>query len=984
MPELMIPIPFRDLMNWVSTEYDREGAVFGVHRPYTGGEKSLPIFGSERIETPFGPAAGPNTQLAQNIVAGYFAGARFFELKTVQKLDGTELAACISRPCITAEDECYNCEWSTELYVHQAFEEYVKAWFACKALAKVYGLGDPDGFVFNMSVGYDLEGIQGPKIDKYLDEMMDASQTPVFQRCVRVLKEMFPGEAAFIDSIPGRISGSVTVSTLHGCPPEEIERIASYLLTEKHLHTFVKCNPTLLGYEDARSILDSMGYGYVAFGRRHFDEDLQYADAIPMFRRLQALAAGQGLEFGLKLSNTFPVDVTRGELPSEEMYMAGKSLFPLTVEMAHRISKEFDGKLRLSYSGGADFFNIDKLFQCGIWPITMATTELKPGGYQRFLQIAEKLDQFKFEPFIAINTSKVAALSLSARTDPHHVKAAKHLPSRKLAAKVPLIDCFTAPCKGGCPIGQDIPEYIELCRLGRYGRALELILEKNPLPFITGTICPHHCKDKCTRNFYDRSVQIRAAKLRAAERGYAQVMAKLRPAVSVADGRKAAIIGGGPTGMAAAYFCARGGIPTTLFEKESALGGVVRQVIPDFRISSEAIGKDISIMEKMGVEVKLNTPAPGVEALRELGYTHILFAVGAWKAGELGIPGNVKPVIAWMRDVKAGKREPLGRVAVIGGGNTAMDAARLALRAGAESSTLVYRRTKQYMPADAEELELAMAEGVQFLELAAPVEQRDGKLVCKRMVLGEPDASGRRAPAETGEILEIPCDTVISAVGEKVDAEALGAYGVQVGEAGRPGFQTNLPGVYAAGDVLRGPATVVEGIADATAFAQEVLGGAHTYAIPHHAHANREAALARKGILCESAKREGDRCLSCNVVCQACADVCPNRANVVIKLPDGRHQILHVDRMCNECGNCQVFCPYDSAPYKDKFTLFLDRAGFDASGENQGFLPLGGGWVLVRLDGKEEEIDLQQSNDLPADLAMLMYTVLRQYRYLLV
>ena len=119
MPELMIPIPFRDLMNWVSTEYDREGAVFGVHRPYTGGEKSLPIFGSERIETPFGPAAGPNTQLAQNIVAGYFAGARFFELKTVQKLDGTELAACISRPCITAEDECYNCEWSTELYVHR-------------------------------------------------------------------------------------------------------------------------------------------------------------------------------------------------------------------------------------------------------------------------------------------------------------------------------------------------------------------------------------------------------------------------------------------------------------------------------------------------------------------------------------------------------------------------------------------------------------------------------------------------------------------------------------------------------------------------------------------------------------------------------------------------------------------------------------------------------------------------------------------------
>ena len=194
-----------------------------------------------------------------------------------------------------------------------------------------------------MSVGYDLDGIKGDKVDKYLTGMMDASNTPIFRECVKVLKEMFPGEAAFIDRIPGRISDSVTVSTLHGCPPDEIERIASYLISEKHLHTFVKCNPTILGYASARSILDGMGYDYIAFDEHHFKEDLQYADAIPMFRRLQALAAKHGLEFGLKLSNTFPVDVKNSELPSEEMYMAGKSLFPLTIEMARRISKEFDG-----------------------------------------------------------------------------------------------------------------------------------------------------------------------------------------------------------------------------------------------------------------------------------------------------------------------------------------------------------------------------------------------------------------------------------------------------------------------------------------------------------------------------------------------------------------------------------------------------------------------------------------------------------------
>ena len=983
MSELMIPIPFKELMNWIMTEYRQEGSVFGVHRPYVAGEKSLPIFGGERIETPFGPAAGPNTQLAQNIIAGYFAGARFFELKTVQKVDGADLAACISRPCILAEDECYNCEWSTELYVQQAYEEYVKAWCACHILSRVCGLGQPDGFVFNMSVGYDLEGIKGPKIDKYLNEMMDASGTPIFQECIKVLREMFPREEDLIAAIPARISNSVTVSTLHGCPPDEIERIASYLITEKGLHTFVKCNPTLLGYRSARDILDGMGYDYIAFGEKHFNEDLQYADAIPMFRRLLALAGERGLEFGLKLSNTFPVDVKQSELPSEEMYMAGKSLFPLTIEMARRVSKEFDGRLRLSYSGGADFFNIDKLFQCGIWPITMATTELKPGGYQRFTQIGEKLEALAFHPFTQVDVNKVEALALAIREDKYHVKAVKPLPRRKLYSKVPLVDCFTAPCKGGCPIGQDIPEYIELCRQGDYAAALKVILEKNPLPFITGTICAHHCMDKCTRTFYDRSVQIRDTKLVAAERGYSKVMAQLKTPTPVYDGKKVAVIGGGPTGMAAAFFCARAGVPTTLFEREAALGGVVRYVIPDFRISDEAIERDAALMRKMGVEVLLSTPAPSVEELKRQGYTHILFAVGAWKPGRLDIPGNVKPVIAWMRAVKAGQRETLGHVAVVGGGNTAMDAARLALRAGAESSTLVYRRTKKYMPADAEELELAMADGVKFLELVSPVEQKDGKLLCRKMKLGEPDESGRRSPVDTGETVEIPCDTVISAVGEQVDDDELAAYGIHMGEKGRPSFATNLPGVYTAGDVFRGPATVVEGIADAAAFAEEVVGHAHEAAIPEKAIPSRESCIAKKGVLCESAKREGDRCLACNTVCQVCADVCPNRANVVIALPDGRRQILHVDRMCNECGNCAVFCPYDSAPYKEKFTLFHDRAGFDESPDNQGFLPLGDSKVLVRLDGKVEEIDLDETNDLPAQIDIFIYTVLTKYRYLI-
>ncbi|MBQ1281430.1 MAG: putative selenate reductase subunit YgfK, partial [Oscillospiraceae bacterium] len=711
MSERMTPIPFKELLTWCVREYEAVKTIFGIHAIYKkANEKVLPIFG-ETIETPFGPAAGPNTQLAQNIIAAYVAGARFFELKTIQDMDGDDLAKCINRPCILAEDECYNCEWSTELYVWQAFEEYAKAWVLLKFLSKHYGLGDPNGFVFNISVGYNLNDIKKEKTDSFINNMKDASKTPVFIDAIAALKEMFPDEADYIDTIPATICRSVTVSTLHGCPPQEIEAITSYLMTEKHMHAFVKCNPTLLGYRTARDRLDSMGYDYIQFGEFHFNDDLQWKDAVPMFERLQALADSLGLEFGLKLSNTFPVDVKANELPSEEMYMSGRALYPLTIEMANRISQQFAGKMRISYSGGADAFNIGDLFDAGIWPITMATTLLKTGGYNRFGQLAAELEgKYEFKKFEGTDPAKVAALSEAALKHPNHLKAVKPLPSRKSADEVPLIDCFKAPCKGGCPIGQDIPEYIELCNKGLYNEALKLIAEKNALPFITGTICAHRCMGKCTRTFYEDPVQIRATKLVAAENGYDALLASIKPTEKVA-GKKAAIIGGGPTGIAAAYFLGRGGVETTVFEREATLGGIVRHVIPAFRISDAAIDKDIELMKAYGVEVKCGAPAPSVDELKAQGYTHILYAIGAWKPGKLEIEGNVRGVIQWMKAMKAGEESVPENVVVIGGGNTAMDAARVAKRAGARTM-LVYRRTKRYMPADAQELELAIADGV--------------------------------------------------------------------------------------------------------------------------------------------------------------------------------------------------------------------------------------------------------------------------------
>ena len=397
MSEVMTPMSFEQLVDWVLQEKKKRGTVFGQHHAYRAdGTHNRTMFG-RTLETPIGPAAGPHTQMTQNIVAAYYAGSRFFELKTVQIMDGEELAACINRPCIKADDEGYNCEWSTELTVPQAMEEYIKAWFLLKVIAKEFGLGDMNGFQFNVSVGYDLAGIQSPKVDTFLNSMKHAEDTEIFKNCKAYLLEHADWfehvTTEDIEQIPPEICNSVTLSTLHGCPPQEIERIAMYLLTEKGFHTFVKCNPTLLGYEFARKTMDEMGYDYIQFGDFHFKDDLQYEDAVPMLTRLMNTAKERNLEFGVKITNTFPVDVKQNELPSEEMYMSGKSLYPLSISLAAKLAKEFDGRLRISYSGGADYYNIERIVDAGIWPVTVATTLLKPGGYQRLTQMAKLLDK---------------------------------------------------------------------------------------------------------------------------------------------------------------------------------------------------------------------------------------------------------------------------------------------------------------------------------------------------------------------------------------------------------------------------------------------------------------------------------------------------------------------------------------------------------------------------------------------------------------
>ena len=982
MSERMNPIPFDKLLDRVLTEYAQEGTVFGVHAKYEAERPGLPLFGG-RIETPFGPAAGPNTQLSENIVAGYFSGARFFELKTVQKMDGEDLARCINRPCIKADDEGYNCEWSTELTVPQAFTEYVNAYVVIKIISKLWHLGDPNGFMFNMSVGYDLAGIKTPKIDAFIEGMKDASGTVAFQNAIREAKKQLPELSDYIDGIDPHICTSVTISTLHGCPPQEIESIASYLITEKKLHTLVKCNPTILGYDFARKRLDEAGFDYVSFDDHHFREDLQYKDAVPMLHRLLKLAADNGVTFGLKLSNTCPVDVKAGELPSEEMYMSGKSLYLLTIEMAARMAEEFDGKLRLSFSGGADAFNLKALFRAGIWPITVATTILKPGGYDRFRELANEVFRCAYKPFTGVNPAAVRALSDKAAQDVHHRKPIKPLPSRKSQEQVPLLSCFTAPCQGGCPIHQDIPGYLALNEKGKYPESLKLITEKNALPFITGTICAHPCMSRCTRTFYDESVSIRKAKLTAARKGFGALMARGVKKEKLTRA-KVAVIGGGPAGMAAAFYLTRVGAKVTVFEKEKELGGTVRHVIPAFRIPAAAIDRDVKLISSLGATFVMGAPAPALSAL-EQEFDYILLAVGAEKASRLNIGGKEYNAIEFLKKLKANGPVDLGEhVIVIGAGNTAMDCARAALRVpGVKDVSIVYRRTKKYMPADEEEMLLALKEGVTFQELLAPVKADSKSLLCHRMILGEPDASGRRSPVDTGEAVSLPCSSIIASLGEKVDTDMLLSYGAALNEKGRPVLRNGK--VFVLGDARRGPATVVEAMADALAATEAIVGEERQYSLPRGAEVGVEKLMARKSQLKLSGDPE-EVCMHCNELCENCVSVCPNRANAAILVPGKKEpQILHLDYLCNECGNCASFCPYASAPYKDKFTLYKSEKDF-ADSTNQGFCvtSLKKKQVKVRLNGTEKKYDLTKQNDLDKDIEVLILTVLKEYPYLIV
>ena len=409
-----------------------------------------------------------------------------------------------------------------------------------------------------------------------------------------------------------------------------------------------------------------------------------------------------------------------------------------------------------------------------------------------------------------------------------------------------VMESGTAPCKATCPAHIPVQGYIKLASEGRYQEALELIKKENPFPAVCGRICNKACEAACTRNIVDSSVAIDDIKKFIAEKDLDaehRYVPKLLNQIGRPYTEKIAVIGAGPAGMSCAYYLAVKGYPVTVFEKEKELGGMLTLGIPSFRLDKAVVKAEIDILKELGVEFKTGVEVGKdvtLDALRAEGYKAFYLGIGASKGSAIGCKGEelagVYTGIDFLRAVNLGEKPELGKhVAVIGGGNVAIDVARSAARLGAESVTVVYRRSEDEMPAAEDEVAEAKAEGVKFMFLAAPAEiLGEGKaeqLKLELMELGEADAKGRRKPVGTGKFETIPATAVISAIGQKIDLSGIADFKAEKNGTvivTMPSYQTSIPDVFAGGDVVTGPKFAI----DAIAAGKEASISIHRYVHP--------------------------------------------------------------------------------------------------------------------------------------------------------
>ena len=469
------PYPFGALVRRACREIEEKRSLFDlpIDRGYFGDPaRDLSVrFHGHLASSPFGPAAGPQSQLAQNIVLAWLGGGRIIELKTVQIDD--ELT--IPRPCIDMQTVGYNVEWSQELKLEASIEEYVKASMLIEILVASGRLPLAPGFdrvIFDMSVGYDLAGIRSERVQAFIREMLDASSL------VDRLRREIPDEYRRFRDLPftTRVSDTLTLSTFHGCPPDEIERIVDFLLRENGLHGIVKLNPMLLGpVETTRLLHDALGYREIRVPDRAFERDTTWDQMVGFVGRLGDTAASLGLGFGVKFTNTLIVENHRDFFPAgeKEMYLSGPPLHVLAMQLVGRFRREFGDRYPISFSAGIDRVNFPDAVALGLVPVTVCTDLLKPGGYARsrgyFTELtnrmravgAKTIDEFVLEAYglageaLDVSEARLRNTALYVErvaSDPRYAESRNRKVPRKIGRHLKLFDCISCDkCVPVCP-----------------------------------------------------------------------------------------------------------------------------------------------------------------------------------------------------------------------------------------------------------------------------------------------------------------------------------------------------------------------------------------------------------------------------------------------------------------------------------------------------------------------------------------------------
>jgi formate dehydrogenase beta subunit len=530
--------------------------------------------------------------------------------------------------------------------------------------------------------------------------------------------------------------------------------------------------------------------------------------------------------------------------------------------------------------------------------------------------------------------------------------------ARSQPKKVSADHSIMPPCQAACPLHMDIREYVDLVARGRIMESLQVIRNGNPFPSICAYVCTHPCEEACRRGQVDKPIAVRALKRFAVEFGGDRM---IQAEAQTTHKDKIAIVGSGPAGLACAYYLRKLGYPVTIFEAHSELGGMLRVGIPQYRLPRDILDTEVKRLTQMGVEIRKNTQVVSLDLLFEMGYKAIFITIGAHRSLRIGIEGEESPGVidgaTFLREVNLGLKPTLGKnVAVVGGGNVAIDAARTARRLDARQVKVIYRRSESEMPADLDEIKQARDEGIKFQFLTTPVriQRVDSKLkvTCLKMKLGEPDESGRRRPIPVeGSEFEKDYDSLITAIGQ--EPHAPGEFNVRMGRGSTIQVDpitliTNRQGVFAGGDAVTGPSTVTEALAAGRLAAQRI----DEYLQHKYPTAGTEAIESLQGDLhpetiemikkigrieppilpaelrardfipveqvydWEIAINEARRCLRCGMgaeiifqdkcaTCLTCLRVCPYHVPYL----DQKGNIQIPVEQCQACGICVVECP---------------------------------------------------------------------------